>query len=107
MQYTSVNVCELEEGGVEAMYSHDRGVSRVIIKEPLITSPEVAVQRATSELLKGGYVEQWVQITSTYIADLKQNDIITFKGNNWLVKEIGLNFQSPKLIQTIKGLRYD
>ena len=107
-QYESENVCTaVIDNGYEGLFEHDRGTSQIIIKDPLLTSEAVATARATSELLKGGYVERWIRITSAQTGNLKQNDIISFKGVEWLVKEISLEFKAPQLIQTIKGVRYE
>lgn len=108
MEYQSVNVCTLEiENGYEGLFEHDRGTERITVKDPLLTSEAVASARATSELLKGGYVERWINITSVYTGNIVQNDIIEYQGEQWLVKEISISFQAPKLIQNIKGLRYE
>ena len=107
-EYVSENYCELGlENGFEGLFEHDRGTSQIIVKEPLCTSEAVATERAISELLKGGYVERWIRISSIHIPNLKQNDIISYGGKNWLVKEITLSFNAPKLSQTIKGVRYE
>ena len=105
--YTSSEYCTLNNTGYEGLFEHDRGTERVVIKDNLLNDVTVASARARAELLKGGYVERWVDIRSIHILGLKQNDIIIFKGLSWIVKEITLNFQAPQLIQTIKGLRYE
>lgn len=106
--YVSENYCETSDGNAyEGLFEHDRGTSQITLKEPLLTSLAVASARARAELLKGGYVERWIRITSVHIAGLKQNDIIFFGGAYWLVKEITLDFTAPTLTQTIKGLRYE
>ena len=107
-QYVSENSCSaVIDNGYEGLFQHDRGTSQIVVKDPLLTSEAVATERAKAELLKGGYVERWIRITSVHTAGLKQNDIISFNGVYWLVKEITLSFQAPKLVQTIKGLRYE
>ena len=107
-EYTSENVCSLEvENGYEGLFEHDRGTSQIVVKDPLLTSEAVATERAKYELLTGGYVERWIRITSVYTGALKQNDIVEFDGVLWLVKEISLSFKAPKLVQTIKGVRYE
>jgi len=104
--YNSVNVCT-EYKGFQALYSHDIGSEQVIIKDSLISDENVALARAKSELLRGGYTERVVNITTVFTPSLRQNDIISFNGSNWLVKEITLSFNPPKLLQTIKGVRYE
>ena len=107
-EFKSVNVCDtVTNNAYEALYKHDRGTIEVVIKEPLVTSEPVAEARAISELLKGGYAERWIRITSAPTGNIIQNDIISFKGVLWLVKEISFSFQAPKLLQTIKGVRYE
>ena len=105
--FNSEEYCSLNNSGYEGLFEHDRGTEQIIIKDNLINDATVASARAKSEFLKGGYVERWVTITGVHIAGLKQNDIVTFKGLNWIVKEISLGFKSPQLTQTIKGLRYE
>ncbi len=105
--FTGVEYCQANNRGYEGLFEHDRGTEQIIINDNLVSDETVATARAKAELLKGGYVERWVNITSTHIANLKQNDIITFKGLNWIVKEISLSFNPPKLVQTIKGVRYE
>jgi len=105
--FKSINVCINNAIGYEALYRHDRGSEQVIIKDTMISSSDVAVARAKAEFIKGGYVEKRVTINSIHISSVKQNDIISFKGNNWIVKEISFDFKTPKLIQTIKGVRYE
>jgi hypothetical protein len=104
--YTSINVCS-EATGYEALYEHDRGTEQVIVKNTLISSADVAEARAISEFLKGGYTKREVSITSYYIPNIKQNDIIAFKGFNWIVKEINYDFNPPELLMKIKGVRYE
>ena len=89
------------------MFDHDRGTEQIIIKDNLINDATVAEARAKAEFLKGGYVERWVSISTVHTLGLKQNDLFSFKGFVWIVKEISLSFQAPKLMQTIKGVRYE
>ncbi len=105
--FTSTEYCNLNNNGYEGLFTHDRGTEQIIIKDNLVNNVTVATARAKAEFLKGGYVERWVNITSVHIPELKQNDIILFKGLYWIIKEISLNFKSPQLNQTIKGLRYE
>ena len=88
-EYESKNVCNLiVNNGYTGLFAHDRGTSQIIVKDQLLTSEAVATERVKSELLKGGYVERWIRITSVHTPDLKQNDLIEFNGMVWLVKEI-------------------
>jgi hypothetical protein len=105
--YKSENVCTIDDLGYEGLFSHDRGTETLIIKDEFINDATIAQERATSELIKNGFKTRVVNITSVHINNLKQNDIITFQGLNWIVKEIGLTFTPPKLIQKIKGVRYE
>ena len=105
--YNSENVCDNLSVGYEALFRHDRGTEVVVVNDSLINDEAVATARATAEFIKGGYVEKVVNITSIFIPTLKQNDIFTFKGVNWIAKEIALSFQAPKLIQVTKGVRYE
>jgi len=91
----------------EAVYTHDRGVSEVIINDNFVTSEEVARLRAKAELVKGAYSTRSVSITTIYNPNLKQNDIISFKGVLWIVREILLSYNTPTLTMQIKGLRYE
>lgn len=105
--FTSSEYCSLSNTGYEGLFEHDRGTEQIIIKDNLLSDAIVAEARAKAEFLKGGYAERWIDIRSIQILTLKQNDIISFKGLNWIVKEISLDFKPPQLIQTIKGLRYE
>lgn len=105
--FTSEEYCSLNNTGYEGLFEHDRGTELIIVNDKLISDATVASARAKAEFLKGGYSEWWVDIRSVHIAGLKQNDIISFKGILWIVKEVSLDFKSPQLIQTIKGLRYE
>ncbi len=91
----------------EGLFTHDRGTETLVIKDPLITDPAIAADRAKSEFLKGGYSERWISITTLAVVGLKQNDIVSFAGEQWIVKEIALSFSPPVLLQTIKGVRYE
>jgi len=77
------------------------------INDDLITDETVARERAKAELITGGYVTREISITTDFIPNLKQNDIISFKGVKWIVKEIMINYKSPELTQNIRGVRYD
>ena len=105
--FTSEDYCSTTNTGYEGLFTHDRGSEEIVIKDTMITDAIVGEARARAEFLKGGYAERWVSINSIHILNLKQNDIISFKGINWIIKEISLDFTSPRLIQQIKGLRYD
>ena len=105
--FVSEEYCNLNNNGYEGLFEHDRGSEQIIINDTLISDSTVAESRARAELIKGGYVERWIVITTVHTSGLKQNDIITVKGLNWIVKEITLNFTSPELKQTIKGVRYE
>lgn len=107
-KFTSITYCTTQaKSAYQGLFKHERGVAKSVIKDSLITSQEVGYARARAELLKGGYAERWVSIQSVFIPGLKQNDIIEFKGLNWIVKEISLNYTPPELVMTIKGLRYE
>ena len=97
----------LNSSQYEAIYTHDRGTIEVIINDNFITSEEVARLRAKAELVKGAYSIRTVSITTIYNPNLKQNDIISFKGVLWIVREIILSYDTPTLTMQIKGLRYD
>jgi len=90
-----------------ARFYHDKGSKRISISDNLITTQEVAQERARAELLKHGYEEKNITIKSIYIKGLKLNDIISFRGKNYIVKEILLDYNPPILLQTIKGVRYE
>jgi hypothetical protein len=105
--YNGEEYCTVDGLGYEALFSHDRGTETLTVKDNLISDATVAEARARAELLKGGYVERNISITTIQTPNLKQNDIIRFQGVNWIVKEISLQFKVPKLIQTIKGVRYE
>ena len=90
-----------------AIYSHNRGTEDLIINDTLLTDNVVGEQRAIAELIEGAYTKRWVNLTTTFIEELKQNDIISFNGILWIVKEISLSYKPPELIQSIKGVRYD
>ena len=91
----------------QGLFQHNRGTGSTIIKEDLITSHTVGLARARAELLRYGYAERWVTIKMVHIPSLRQNHIIEFKGLNWIVKEIEINFTAPKLTMTVKGVRYE
>jgi len=105
--YKGTDFCTIDSIGYEGRFEHDRGSETLIIKDNLISTVAVGQERARVELLKGGYSERWVTIKTVHTPNLKQNDIITFKSLNWIVKEITLDFSAPTLIQTLKGLRYE
>ena len=105
--FKSTEYCSENNNGYEGLFTHDRGSEQIIIKDNLISDDTVGQARARAELLKGGYVERWVSITKIHTPNLKQNDIITYRGLNWIVKEITLSFTAPVLTQLIKGLRYE
>ena len=88
-------------------FKHDIGSGDQKVSDDLITTQSVAKARAKSELLKNGYKERLITIKSIQIQGLKQNDIISFKGENWIVKEISLDYNPPTLTSTIRGLRYE
>jgi len=97
----------LNSSQYEGVYTHDRGVAEVIINDNFITSENIARLRATAELVKGAYSQRTVSFTTIYNKDLKQNDIIRFKGILWIVREIVLKYDTPKLTMQVKGVRYD
>jgi len=104
--YNSETYCD-RQTSYQGLFEHDRGDGSIIIKDNLITSAEIGQARARSELLKGGYAERWITLQTVHINGLKQNDIITVKGFNWIIKEISFNFNVPVLSVTIKGVRYE
>ena len=89
------------------VFTHSVHGEDLYINDDLITDETVASERARAELVLGGYVTKEIDITTDYIPNLKQNDIISFKGVKWIVKEIIINYKPPELTQTIKGVRYD
>ena len=106
--FKSNEYCSLSNSGYEGLFTHtSTGTEQIIIKDNLLSDAIVAEARAKAEFLKGGYTERWIDIRSIYISGLKQNDIIKFKGINWIIKEISFDFKAPELIQTIKGVRYE
>lgn len=105
--FTSTEYCSTENNDYEGLFQHDRGTEQLIVKDNLLTSETVAQARARAELLKGGYKERWITIRTIHTPNLKQNDIIEYDGLNWIVKEISLSFNPPRLEQTVKGLRYE
>lgn len=107
LKFDGEQTCATNLTRYEGMFTHDRGTETVVIKDPLITTHAVAEERAKSEFLKGGYSERWISLTSLAIPNLKQNDVILFAGEKWIVKEIALSFDVPVLLQTIKGVRYE
>jgi len=90
-----------------ARFYQDKGSKRISVSDNLITTQEVAQERARVELLKSGYEKKVITIKSIYIKGLKLNDIISFRGQNYIVKEILLDYNPPILLQTIKGVRYE
>jgi len=104
--YSSENICDTASG-YEALFEHDRGTEQVIIKDSLISDENVALSRAKSEFLKGGYTTREVSFTSIFIPNLKQNDIIEFRSLYWIVKQITYTFNPPELLMQIKGVRYE
>ena len=88
-------------------FTHDRVGEDLYISDNLITDENVAKKRAVAELIKGSYVTREVSITTDYLPTLKQNDIIMFKGEKWIVREITISYKSPEITQVIKGIRYD
>ena len=105
--FTSVEYCSTNNNDYEGLFEHPFGTEQIIVKDELINDIVVGTARAKSELLVGGYVERWVNLTTTHTPNLKQNDIFTYKGFNWIVKEITLTFKAPVLTQQIRGVRYD
>jgi len=89
------------------VFTHNKIGNDLYINDSLITDELVGRQRATSELIKGGYITREISLTTDYMPTLKQNDIISFKGVKWIVKEITISYKPPELLQTIKGVRYD
>jgi len=102
---TDVNFSNVAE--YEGMFSHDIGSGVKIINESLISSYEVAVERAKVELIKEAYDERVINITTIYVENLKINDVIEFKGVLWIVKDITITFKNPVLNYLIKGVRYE
>jgi len=109
MIYNSEEFCTVDELGYTGLFDHTKAgaTETLVIKDPLINNDLIGGKRASAELLKGGYTERWITLKSTHNEGLKQNDIITYAGFNWIIKEITLSFKAPKLIQTIKGVRYE
>lgn len=105
--FTSTEYCSTDNNGYEGLFSHDKGSETLIVKDNLLSDETVAAARARAELLKGGYKERWITIKTIHTPNLKPNDIISYDGLNWIVREISLSFNPPKLEQTIKGLRYE
>jgi len=106
-RYTSTQYCDGISNAYEAKFAHDRGDKTIIIRDKLVTTQNVARERARSELLNGGYKKKYITIQTIYVKGLKQNDIISFKGINWIVKEINISYLPPVLTYIIKGLRYE
>jgi len=104
--FNSETYCD-RQTSYQGLFEHNRGIGTIIIKDNLITSSIIGQARARSELLKGGYAERWITLQTIHIDGLKQNDIITAKGFNWIIKEISFNFSTPVLNVTIKGVRYE
>jgi len=88
-------------------FTHDRDGEDLYITDNLITDEVVAEKRAIAELIEGSYTTREVYLTTDYMPNLKQNDIIMFKNKKWIVKEIVINYKPPELTQSIKGVRYD
>lgn len=107
MVFSGSKYCTLQINSYTGLFEHTRGSETVTIKDPMITSSVVAQERAKAELIKGGYSERWISIITIFTPNLKQNDIISYKGENWIVKEISLTFTTPTLMQSIKGVRYE
>lgn len=107
MVFNSINQCESVAVGWEGLFEHDRGSTQIKVEDTLISSEAVGSARATAELLKGGYDERWVSITSIHIPGIRQNTIVEFKGFKWIVKEVSYSFYKAKLLMTVKGLRYE
>jgi hypothetical protein len=105
--FTSEQYCTISKTAYQGLFEHDSGIGSITVKDDLITTLEVGTARARAELLKGGYAERWVSFQAIHINGIKQNDIINFKGINWIVKEIGLSFKPPTLVMSIKGVRYE
>jgi hypothetical protein len=105
--YKSSEFCTVDTLGYEGLFQHDRGTETLVVKDNLINEATIAEERARVELLLGGYSERWVTIKSTHTLNLTQNKIITLNATNWIVKEITLDFNPPRLIQTIKAVRYE
>lgn len=107
--FKATSICSegLQNSGYTGIISHNRGDKELIVNDTLISDQVVANARAKAELIKGAYMEKWVAIQTTFIPNLRQNDIFSFKGVNYIVKELSLDYQPPKLIQNIKGLRYE
>jgi len=104
--FTSESYCD-KQSSFQGLYQHDRGDGSSTINDTLITTGDVAMARARSELLAGGYAERDVSITCVHVKGLKQNDVISFKGILWLIKEISPSYSPPTLLVTIKGARYE
>ena len=89
------------------MFTHDRGSELKVIKNELVNSVDLARERATVELIKGAYAERVINIVSIHKPEIILNSIFSFKGVLWIAKSISLNFKSPELHMTIKGVRYE
>ena len=77
------------------------------ITEPLLTNLEVAKCRATSELLKAGYITKRVQFTTYYMDNLELGMLIEVRGIKYLIMGIKIDVKGIKVSMSITAERYD
>lgn len=105
--FTSKEYCDISQNGLEGYYTHDRGTKTIILKDGLLNNQASLDARAKAELVNSGYAKRYITLKTIHIPNLKQNDVISYGGFKWIVREISLDVNPPSVVQTIKGLRYE
>ena len=77
------------------------------ITDPLLTNLEVAESRATSELLKSGYITKRVQFDTYYVDGLELGMLIEVRGIKYIVVNIKIIAKDVKVSMSILAERYD
>ncbi len=94
-------------GSYTGMFTHDRGSKLQVVKNEMINSDELGVERGKVELIKGAYSERIIDITIIHKPEIELNSVFEFDGSLWIAKVIQLEFKAPSLYMTLKAIRYE
>jgi len=82
----------------------NEGVKTIV--NPLLSTEDVAEQRARYEFMENGYEKKYITF-DTYRTDLIVNNIILVKGLKYKVTDISISSNKTKMKTTVKGVRYE